>query len=245
MIDDLAPPTFPPLITGHPVAASGDAFATALAAVEDGTAGAGDLYWSEALNRLDFALVLEPEVKATRALQVHLAVMVAFGDALGATAPPETAVHYRWPGTLLVNGAAAGQVRTALSATPDAETVPAHMVTGLTLAIHPGAATAEPGHQPETTSLWDEGCTDVDRTRLIESIARHTLTWIDTWECEGFGPVHEIWCGRAEGRKGNVTVAGATTPQGGFIGLDEDGNLVVQGEAGARALSLIERIERF
>lgn len=244
MADDLASPTFPPLLTGHPVAASGDAFAAALAAVRAGAGGAGDLYWSQALNRLDFALVFEPDVVARLALQVHLAIMVAFGDALGAIAPPETAVHYRWPGTLLINGAAAGGLRTALTATPDGETVPAHMVTGLTLAIHPAVAGPEPGLAPELTSLWDEGCTDIDRTRLIESIARHILTWIDAWETEGFKAVHATWCGRAEGRQEGVTVAGAAIPKGAFVDLDEDGNLLVAAEQGAKVRCLMDHVER-
>ncbi len=238
MSDDLAPPAFPPLIAGHPVAASGDAFQAALDAVKAGTASAGDLFWSEAVNRLDFALVLEPEVEALRAVQAHLVVMVAFGDALGAIAPPVTAVHYRWPGTLLINGAAAGEVRTALSATGEGESA-AYMVTGVTLAIQPAATRDEPGLRPDTTSLWDEGCGDIDRTLLIESITRHILTWIDTWENEGFRPVHEMWCGRIE------EADGETAPADRSMGLDEDGNLLVASGAGTAARRLIEQIERF
>ncbi len=238
MSDDLALPAFPPLIAGHPVEASGDAFRAALDAVKKGNASAGDLYWSEAVNRLDFALVLEPDVEAVRAAQVHLLVMVAFGDALGAIAPPITAVHYRWPGGLLINGAVAGEVRTALSSTGKGGSA-AHMVTGLTLAIQPAATLAEPGLDPSTTSLWDEGCGDIDRTRLLESITRHILTWIDTWENEGFRPVHEMWCGRVE------EAAGDAAPGKGFLGLDDDGNLLVAASGGAYARRLIDRIERF
>jgi len=238
MSDEPAAPLLPPLITGHPVAASQEAFAAALAAVKAEGAGAGDLYWSEAVNRLDLALVLEPEVPAQRALQVHMAVMVALGDALGALAPPETAVHYRWPSILLVNGAEAGRVRTALSAVGNGEEVPAHMVSGVMLNIHPAVA-GEPGLSPETTSLWDEGCIDIDRTRLIESVARHILTWIDTWQTDGFGPVHQMWCGRAEGRSGEATAAGA------FVGLDDDGNLLIREKDTTAARLLIEQVERF
>lgn len=238
MSDDLAAPLLPPLITGHPVAASEDAVAAALAAVKAQTAGAGDLYWSEAVNRLDLALVLEPEVPAGRALQVHIAVMVALGDALGALGPPEAAVHYRWPSTVLINGAEAGWVHTALSGALNDEDVPAYMVTSVMLNIHP-AVTGEPGLTPGTTSLWDEGFSDSDRTRLIESLARHILTWIDTWETDGFGPVHEMWCGRAEGRDTDAP------GKGGFVGLDEDGNLLVREKDATAARLLIDVMERF
>jgi len=238
MSEDLAAPLLPPLITGHPVAAAGDAFAAALTAVRAGAAGAGDLFWSEAVNRLDLALVLEPEVPVMRALQVHMAVMVALGDALGALGPPEMAVHYRWPSILLINGAEAGRVRSALSHTANGEDVPAYMVASARLNIHPDVA-GEPGLSPETTSLWDEGCTDIDRTRLVESLARHFLTWIHTWETDGFAPVHEMWCGRAEGR--NAEAPG----NGDFAGLDEDGNLLATAGDTTTARLLVDEIERF
>jgi len=238
MSEELEAPSLPPLMSGHPVAASQEAFAAALAAVKAKAAGAGDLFWSEAVNRLDLALVLEPEVPAMRALQVHMAVMVALGDALGALGPPEMAVHYRWPSTVLINGAGAGRVRTALSGMADGKEVPAYMVTSAVLNIHPAVA-GEPGHAPDTTSLWDEGCSDIDRTRLIESLARHILTWIDTWETDGFAPVHEMWCGRAE-------AADAEAPgKDDFLGLDEDGNLLVREKDTTAARLLIDEMERF
>lgn len=239
MTEVLPEPSLPPLITGFAVAASEEAFAAAKAAVKAGGAGAGDLFWSEALNRLDLALVLEPDVPAMRALQVHMAVMVALGDALGALGPPEMAVHYRWPSTLLINGAEAGRVRTALSLSANGEDVPAFMVTSATLNIHPDVAD-EPGLAPETTSLWDEGCADIDSTRLVESVSRHILTWIDTWETDGFHPVHEMWCGRAE------EAANAEAPATeGFVGLDEDGNLLVKEGDTTTARALIDEMERF
>jgi biotin-(acetyl-CoA carboxylase) ligase len=241
MEDALAAPDLPPLLHGRQVEASQDAFAAALAAVRQGEAAAGDLFWSQAVERLGAAFVFEPEVAARVALQVHYAVMVAIGDALGAIGPPELAVHYRWPGTLLVNGAVAGEARTALSETADEEAVPRYMVTGFTLAIQPPPASPEPGLALETTALWEEGCGDLDRNRLVESIARYVLTWIDTWQNEGFRPVHEMWCGRAEGRIG--LTQGERDDR--VFGLDEDGNLLLKSEGGTRALRLIDRIERF
>ena len=73
----------------------------------------------------------------------------------------------------------------------------------------------------------------------IESITRHILTWIDTWENEGFRPVHEMWCGRVE------EPAGDAAPGKDFLGLDDDGNLLVAASGGAYARRLIDRIERF
>lgn len=246
MDGEIAEPTFPPLISGRPLSPATDPFAAAIAAIGAEEAGAGDLYWSQAIDRLDFALVLEPEVAARVAAQVHLAIMVAVGDALGAIAPPEVAVHYRWPYTLLVNGAAAGRFRTGLSLTPDAEAVPGFMVAAVGISIHPGPAASEPGHRPDCTSLWDENCTDIDCTGLLESASRHILAWIDTWQQDGLRPVAEAWMGRAEGRSGELAIAEGQQRAGGRpLGLDDDGNLLIQVSGDTRALSLIECLERF
>jgi hypothetical protein len=71
-------------------------------------AGAGEVFWSQAVDRLDLAVVLEPEVDEACALQVHFVLMVACGDAVGAIGPPELALQYRWPTAILANGAQVG-----------------------------------------------------------------------------------------------------------------------------------------
>lgn len=234
----LAAPVFPPLLTGRPVAAGADAFSLARQAAAQGLAGAGDAFWSEAVDRLDVAVVLEPEVGLTEAIQAHMALMVAFGDALGALSPPEVAVHYRWPSTILVNGAEVGRARLA---SPDAlagSAVPPWLVAGLEIAIK-RPDLAEPGLDPSHTSLWEEGCGNLDRTRLVESVSRHFLAWIDTWQSEGVRPVVEAWLARAVDRGRDISLAhDGRQIEGRFLGLDEHGNLLVQSAAGAEALSL-------
>ena len=67
------------------------------------------------------ALVLRGTVSLALTVLASVAVgvvtalsMLAFGDAFGAIAPPEVALHFRWPSTLLVNGGIAGAARIAL-----------------------------------------------------------------------------------------------------------------------------------
>lgn len=229
---------FPPLLTGRPVAAGADAFALARQAAAQGVAGAGDVFWSEAIDRLDFAVVLEPEVGLTEALQAHLALMVAFGDALGALSPPEVAVHYRWPSTILVNGAEVGRARLASAEAPAGSAVPPWLVAGLEIAIR-RPDLPEPGLDPCHTSLWEEGCGEIDRTRLVESVSRHFLAWIDTWQSEGLRPVVEAWLARAADRGREVSIRHDRRQiEGRFLGMDEHGNLLVQSAAGTEAVSL-------
>jgi BirA family biotin operon repressor/biotin-[acetyl-CoA-carboxylase] ligase len=63
MLDD---PRFPPLLKGHPVAPGVAACACAIDALREGKAGAGDLFWSRSEDRLNMAVVLEPDVACAR-----------------------------------------------------------------------------------------------------------------------------------------------------------------------------------
>src|SRR5690606_24590012 len=120
----LPDPVFPPLLAGHAVKAPQQPFEHACHQAGRGTLGAGDLVWSRNTSRAQCAIILEPEVSLKVALQMNALAQVAVVDCLGALLPPAVAVHLRWPGTILVNGATAGEVRlgaptTDLGAVPD------------------------------------------------------------------------------------------------------------------------------
>lgn len=220
-------PVFPPLLNGISVEPGTDTASVALAAVLAGDAGAGDLFWSQSEDRLNLAVVLEPDVPFPRAAQVLHVLAVAFGDAFGAIAPPEIAVHYRWPGDILVNGAKAGSVALEVPAGLAADDVPEWMVLSLDVAITLDLTVENPGELPDSTTLHEEGAGEVTRTLLLESVSRHFLTWIDAWMNEGFKGVHQNWLGRAFGSDEDITVchAGASV-SGRVTGMDEEGNLL-------------------
>ncbi len=106
--------SLPPLLDAHPVPPGADPSALAAAGAAEGRLGAGDFLFAERAGLLSAALVLEPEIGRDRCGEMLFVAMVAFGDALGALAPPEVAVTYTWPGTLRLNGAVAGQFDLAL-----------------------------------------------------------------------------------------------------------------------------------
>jgi biotin-(acetyl-CoA carboxylase) ligase len=229
----LPEPTFPPLLRGHPVKRPARPFAEAVEGARAGRLGAGDVVWSRNVIRLDFAIVLEPEVRRQRALEMLYVAMVAFGDAFGAVAPPEVAVTYRWPQTILVNGAFVGDMPIAMAAGTGADGAPAWLVVGADIALRDDSRRHEPGLDPGTTTLFDEGCGEVTRTSLLESFCRHFLTWVHTWEQDGFAPAHQIWLGRAHDREAEVTIdCAGESLTGTFVGLDECGNLLLRTPAG-------------
>ncbi len=238
-------PVFPPLITGHAVRAPETAFAAAVRGAEAGQYGAADLVWARDTGKLDCAVVLEPEVTAERAAEMLFVALVAFGDCFGALAPPEIGVTYVWPQDIRINGGKVGRVRAAMSPGRDTEGAPRWLVIGLDIAIRETDRRApEPGLTPEVTTLHEEGCGEITRTALLESFARHFLTWVHQWETEGFRPVHDMLLFRTEGHREMVTVElGGALHEGRFTGFDEAGNMLLQTDDGARLLSAMEAVE--
>ena len=227
----LPDPDLPPLLDAHRIEAGRDVFHAACEGARADRFAAGDLLWSRSNKDIMLALVLEPAVPVTRTQEMIYLAMVATADALGALTPPETAFTHSWPSTIRVNGAKAGRVRFAESVERDEEGCPVWLVIGIEMRLAPIAGPVEPGFVPDLTSLVDEGAPDLDRTQAIESLARHLLTWIHTWDVDGFPPVLDAWLFRADGYGKQHRVE---TPDGAlegtFLGIDEEGSLLLKHE---------------
>lgn len=239
-------PTFPPLLTGVPVDGRPDPFVRACEAAAAAQAGAGEVFWSRASDRLALAIVLEPEVDLAQALHMHFVSMVAFGDAFGALGPAEVGLYHGWPDRFLVNGASIGRARLGLPRAAAPQAVPDWMVVGIEVALRSVERTKEPGHDLDNTTLEEEGCGDLDRTTLLESFCRHFLVWVHTWEEEGFRPVHDAWMGRVLDREKETrfTLAGHERC-GTMVGLDDHGNLLLKGADGTTgAVPILDLAER-
>ncbi len=235
----LPDPTFPPLLTGHDVKSPARAFDHALAGARAGTLGAGDLVWSRNTQRLECALVLEPEVPRARSMEILPVAMVAFADAFGALAPPEVGVLYRWPNKLRINAGEIGEMRLVASENSDGDGVPDWLVLDLGVQMRPAKMIDDPGTDMDFTNLLEEGCGEITRSELIESYARHLLTWIHSWTIDGFRSVHDAWLDRAEDKESEVALLydGATLT-GTFMGLDESGNLLLRDGKETRLLTV-------
>ena len=219
-MDQDSAPSFPPLLRGEEVTPGTDPFAKAIAAATLGT-DPGLICWARDETALRAALVLAPEAPLEKAIGITFAVAHGLGDALGALAPPEVAVHYVWPGGFKVNGADCGAMRAAASTNNPAEE-PDWLVVGVEIPYAPIAGT-EPGRRPDQTSLIEEGCIDVTPLRLLESWSRHTLVWVNRWLDDGFQPLHTAWRERAWGMGEDLPDGSGT-----FMGLDELGGMLVK-----------------
>lgn len=229
----LLTPEFPPLLTGHPVVAGEEAMRAAVDGARAGRLRAGDLCWSEDGETAAAALVLEPEGPLFEALQMVPLTLVAIGDALGAIGPPNLEFGVSWPATLLANGGEIGDVSVAIPDKTVLAAVPDWLVVGYRIALTlPEDLRAAPGTAVQLTSLAEEGGGDVDAMELIGAVARHFLSWLDSWEHEGFAPIHAM----LERRLGENPAHGADR----LVGIDEGGGAIVATAEGTRGISLAE-----
>lgn len=210
-------PTFPPLLQGEEAPTGADPFDKAVAAALVGS-DPGLLVWSARADAVSAAIVLAPECPLRKAIGITFAAAIGWVDALGALAPPEVAVHHVWPCTFKVNGADCGGLKVAAS-TDDLDVEPDWLVIGLTV---PLMLTGDGGDDPTQTCLFNEGCAELTAQALIESWSRHMLVWINRWLDEGLAPLHAAWRERAW-QIGEALPAGGT-----FVGLDEDGGMLVR-----------------
>ncbi|MDJ1007061.1 MAG: DUF4444 domain-containing protein [Paracoccaceae bacterium] len=224
-------PAFPPLLTGVPLAPRLDPFEKAVAVAMTEEIDAGTVYYAEDDGAFRTAIVLVPETPLSEAAGALFAVSLGLADALGALAPPEVAVQFDWPATVKVNGAAAGALRMAAS-TDEPGAVPDWLVIGAELAVTP--LPGDPGARPGRTALHEEGCIDITTPALIESWSRHMLVWIHRFVEDGLGPLHAEWRGKCDRIGEEVTEPAPGT----FVGLDENGGMLLRSGPETRVIPL-------
>ena len=211
-------PSFPPLLYGEEAPSGGDPFDKAVASALVGC-DPGLVVWSARADAMSAALVLAPEEPLSKAVSIAFAPAIGFVDSLGALGPPEVAVHHVWPGGFKVNGADCGCLRAAAS-TKDPDAEPDWLAIGIDVPFLPDG---DGGEDPTKTCLFHEGCGELTPLELLESWSRHTLAWINRWLDDGLAPLHAAWRERAWGM-GEELPDGSGT----FMGLDEDGGMLVK-----------------
>jgi BirA family biotin operon repressor/biotin-[acetyl-CoA-carboxylase] ligase len=205
------PPAFHLIALDREVAAFQRAVRAAPRGIDDGT-----VYWTDRTDRLELAIVLEPETPVRRALEAVYVLTVAAGEALTRLMPPQVSVAFAWPGDLIVDGAKVGTIQVALAPVAGLTATPPWLVLGLALRLpQPGEA---------------EGARALTVVQLVESIASHLLRWFGRWRAGGLDPVRSAWNNRCfrRGEVGRLELGGRRL-EGRVDGLAADGDLVVGG----------------
>lgn len=191
---DLPPPFT--LVTLREV---GDAFAHAVEIAPE--QGAGTLTYVGRFDLAEFAVVLEPdEPLRTARRTLHLG-MVALTDALLSYAPPERMVEIEWPDAIRIDAGLVGGGRIAWPQGAREDEPPDWMVFGAMIRTV-SMSDIEPGLNPLSAALEEEGFTDLTSAALVESFARHLMVHNDAWQEYGFAAVAKEYVQRLPRDKG-------------------------------------------
>lgn len=212
-------PPLPSVFSPHALPAAADAVAAAVALAVQ---GAGTLAWSDTAERIDAAVVLEPETALDAARPALLAAANAMADALVVLGPPEIPVTLRWPATLLVNGGEVGEAVLAVPPGAELGAVPDWIVVGVRLRMRQADA-LEPGAQPGRTVLFEEGFAEIAVPELVAAWARHLMAGLAEWQGDGIRRLAEKTLARLEPEPGMEGARRALDPRTGALLLERDG----------------------
>src|SRR5690349_19236585 len=174
--------SLPPPYTLVRLREAGDAFSHAQSIASK--MGAGTLVYVGRFDLAEFAVVLEPEEPLRTARRAFYAGMAALADALITLAPPEKPMDIIWPDMLRLDVGLVGGGRLGWPPRAKDDEVPPWLVFGA--AIRTVSLADEPGLNPLSTALEQEGFSDAAGGELVESFARHLLTINDAWQEFGF-----------------------------------------------------------
>lgn len=211
------PPVFAPVIR---LREAGDAMARAVA--EAPRHGAGTLVWVGAFDRVEAAVVLEPEQTLAEARPALLAAASAFADALGTHGPAEIPVAIAWPATVKVNGAVVGAARLVAPPDADDQKTPDWLVVGVE-ARFAFPEQHRPGDDPGRTALLEEGFNETSPAELTASWARHLMAVLADWQAQGIRRLADGYLPRLERARGEEGAKRGLDPATGDLVLEADG----------------------
>jgi BirA family transcriptional regulator, biotin operon repressor / biotin---[acetyl-CoA-carboxylase] ligase len=189
------------------------------------TAGRGrrGRVWMSPPGNLYASLILRPDCPMDQAAQLGFVAALAVGGALQARLPRVDPLAYKWPNDVLIKGRKIGGV--LLESEVDTAGKPRFVIVGVGVNL----AAAPKDTEFPATSVAEEGLGAISPEIMLEQFAHHFQSWKAQWRAEGFAPVREAWLAAAaisSGEPIRVRLE-TTTLQGGFLGLDEGGALLL------------------
>jgi biotin-(acetyl-CoA carboxylase) ligase len=178
---------------------AGDAFAHG--STHAAELGAGTLVFVGRFDLAEFAVVLEPEEALASARCSFYAGMTALADALSALAPPETPIAIEWPDRLEVGRGLVGGGRLGWPQSADERARPNWLVFGAVVRLV-SVRSGEAALPSVSTSLADEGFSEVGAKGLVEGFARHLMVAIDRWQEGEFAATARAYLARLRPERG-------------------------------------------
>lgn len=183
--------------------------------------------WASPPGNLYASLILKPNVNVAIAAQLGFAATLAVGDAC-IEAAPGAAITLKWPNDVLLAGRKTAGILLESQAHPDGRLAWLVLGIGINLVTYPVNA------DYPATALSATGA-DMMPAAMLAVLARRFVYWYEQWRGgQGFATLRTAWLARAQGIGQPIRVRLPKTELHGiFVGLDEDGALLLE-TAGTR-----------
>ncbi|NQU69780.1 MAG: hypothetical protein HQ514_04485 [Rhodospirillales bacterium] len=217
----------PPIFRLHTIDAENDVAVDAIRFADSG----GDpatIICSEREDMLDCAIILHPETDLNDAMLVMYVAALGLGDALGTVVPAGIDMTFRWPNIIEANLGSVARLDLLIPDNAAGTEIPDWIAARVTTQVGELDGDWRDGAFPET-SLFGEGCVEVTSSQLLESLARHFLTWLNRWQQDGFDPIRAMWLRHARSQGAEIDLTTATgRHQGVFSNIGDDGALELE-----------------
>lgn len=189
--------------------------------------------WISDDGNLFCSILMRPRIAAKEAGQVGFLAGLAAFDAVAGAIGGAPGLRLKWPNDLLAKGKKLGGILIEASTTGSGRIDWLVCGVGINLAHHPDET------EFPATSL---SATFGGRPRvedMLEAYVGQFKAWRDRWLAAGFQPLRDAWLDRAAGLGEMVSVRlGGTRVEGRFLGLAEDGALLMEAGQGTRRITV-------
>lgn len=186
--------------------------------------------WISPAGNLYLSIVLRPGNSAAAAAQLGFAAALAVADAVAPALSTGVRLGLKWPNDVLLDG------RKLSGILLESQASDGHL-DWLVVGIGVNLASFPEGVDYPTTSLAAIGAA-ITVEALLEAVANRFEAWYAQWREAGFPPLREAWLARAEGLGAAIRVRLATgESEGRFVGLDEEGALLLDDAKGRRRIA--------
>lgn len=182
--------------------------------------------WSSPIGNMFSSLLLRPTCSLADAARLTFLIAVALAEAVETVTGGQVRPDCKWPNDLMVNGRKISGILLESASNKGSETDYLVIGAGVNVAFFPDDA------ERPTTSLAALGA-PVAVDDLVACYVARVAHWLPIWEKDGFAPIRDAWLMRGYGL-GKPIVARLTEREleGTFVGLDDDGSLILRENSG-------------
>ena len=182
--------------------------------------------WSSPVGNLYSSLLLRPTCSLADAARLTFLISVAMAEAVEIVTGGKVRPDCKWPNDLMVNGRKICGILLESASNQGAATDYLVIGAGVNVAFFPDDA------ERPATSLAALG-SPVSVDDLVSAYVGRIAHWLPIWEQDGFAAIRDAWLMRGYGiGKPVVARLPKRELEGTFVGLDEDGSLILREDSG-------------